>query len=179
MPFRMTMPQARADAAPLAVTMIVVALVAFLTAVVPREIDRVSTHEIRTAVANPNSQSSLVVNVPLVGDFGSPGPATIGTPGDSVWIGDFLTQGLPPIFDKPIVQITSGNLQIGKLGTLPATMRLEYVYGEGESGVTWVQGRAPGGTKGAYETDAADGTFPIEIGLSEESAKTLGVEVGT
>ena len=177
-PFGSIVRGARADAAPLVVGMIVVALVAFLTAVTPRLEERVAADEIRAAVEDPGARADVVAYVPLTEGFSVPRSLPRGTAEDSAWISGFLNNAMPPVFDTPVTTIVSGDFTVSPLTAPPTRVQLAYVDRQRSTGVEWVEGRAPAETDGAVDLAASGGGVPIEVGLSQDVAAALDVEVG-
>jgi len=167
--------QTRTDASPLAVASLVVALVAFVAAVVPRLTERVSNDEIRAALDDAGSRADVVVNAPLTEEFIVPRPLLNGTAGDTEWIGTLITGGLPKVFAPPVTTIVSRDLDVGSVEGRPGKLRLGYVAQPGSSGVTWVHGGPPGETPDVSKAIDQGLRFPVEVGLSEAVADVLGI----
>jgi len=177
-PFGSAVRQARSDSAPLSVAMIVIALVTFVTAIIPRAAERVATDEIRTAVADPSARADVVANVPLWEDWAVERPLLTGTAEDSYWVAQYLASGLPQVFSPPVTVIDSRQLRTDMLEDGPGYVRLVYVDADGPPDVVWIDGKSPEETEDAFDTAVAGLTFPVEVGLSEDVAEALDVEVG-
>jgi len=171
--------QARADAWPLSVGLVVVALVASLTAVVPRLATRVSSDEVATAVADAGPRADVVVSVPLTEGFDVPRPLWADTAGAARFESGQVAAGLPDVLAKPITTIVSNELDAGDIGGEPGRVRLAYVERDGGPGVTWVSGRAPKASASADDVASSDGqAYPIEVALSADVAAALEVTDG-
>jgi putative ABC transport system permease protein len=171
--------QARADAWPLSVGVVVVALVAFVTAVVPRLANQVSADEIHAAFADAGPRADVVVSIPLSESLDEPRPLWADTAGSATFDAGKLAAGLPDVFAAPVTSIISSELKAGVVDGRPGRLRFAFVNQEGASGVVWLSGRAPQATATMEDVASSYGkAFPVEVALSAAVAAALEVTDG-
>lgn len=177
LPWRTVARQSGADAAALAVGIVVVAVAAFLSAAVPLAAAETATTAVREAVAVPAQPVDVVVSVPL--PRGS--DPDIGAAATAATIGTLVEAGLPAelrsVLADPVTSIAGPELKAGFVAGREGLVRFSYVADAGGPTVSWVQGRPPGASGPA--SDLAGGTPPpVEVGLSQAGADVLGVRAG-
>jgi len=171
--------QARADAWPLSVGVVVVALVASLTAVVPRLATEVSTDEIATAVAGAGPRADVVVSIPFSEGYDIPRPLWADTASGAKYDAGQVAKGLPDVLATPITAIVSSELTTANVNGQPGRLRFAYVEREGGAGVVWVSGKAP--VASATLDDVASSgekAYPVQVALSADVAAALEVTDG-
>lgn len=172
----------RRDRWPLALTAAVLALTAFLAVVTPRLVDRTADDAVRTTVRDAGVLADTVVTQPFDDvRFGPQGPPR-GSAEETVALAEQLDDGLPPelapVLGPPVAAVVSPVLRTAvplprELG--PLGVRLAWSWAGGAPGVRWTSGAAPGPPA---DTPAGPAGVPVEIGLSEASAGTIGASVG-
>ncbi|MBX9247143.1 hypothetical protein ICW40_20330, partial [Actinotalea ferrariae] len=185
--------RARADAGPLVLAVVVVALTVVLTLVTPRLADRTADAAVRAAVAA--AQPDVVVTVPFVETDG-PRVLPTGTADEVADVAARLEAALPEelgaVLDPPLATVATRRLRLtlptGELGN--SALTLSWVWRGGPPEATWVDGRAPEvvdtGAVPAPEEGTEEGTGgdtdaqagPVEVALSEASADLLAAGPG-
>lgn len=180
--------QAWATRGPLALALVVVALVTFLASSAPRLLDRAATDEVRAAAGDEGSALAVTVR-----DGSDVRELRLGTADELSSTAQLLAGNLPgPVaaaVTEPVASLVGPELAAGSVGGVPVLLRFAYLadgrVGRGTydvtdpatGAVTWVAGGPPATT---IEPDAvpSDEPLPVEVGLSEQVAAALGVGVG-
>ncbi|GIG20623.1 hypothetical protein Cch01nite_13470 [Cellulomonas chitinilytica] len=166
--------RARADLWPLLVTVLVVALTVMLTDAVPRLLVARADTAVRTAVAQADPPTDLVVTSlygPGASDPTAGAADTTGGVDDAARrIEDALPPSLRPVLGPPVASATSIDLGFSTPG-LPTggVLWMTYLWAGQEPAVRWLDGVAPG-------RPGPDGA--VQLALSDDVARTLGVGAG-
>lgn len=173
--------RARADRWPLLVTTGVVALTAFLAAATPRLVAGTADAALNDAVSTAGDRAVVSVGVPFSED---PRQARTLEPDLAQWVAEVATQvdaalpvDLSAVLDPPVATVTSTQLPLtlGRSELGEGLLTFAYVWREGASGVTWVDGGPPSAV--AVQGDA-DTRWPVQVGLSQDDAERVGVHAG-
>ncbi|MCB2413130.1 hypothetical protein LGT39_09775 [Demequina sp. TTPB684] len=183
-PLASTLRQSRRDAGPLALVVIIIAVAVLLAGTVPRVVEAVATEEIRSAVSSETERSELTVSVPLQDAYGSEFALAPGTADAARTIATSIKQGLPTELDGvlagPVTSFVSSAMKAGRVGDVPAQMRLVYLEADDFAGVTWIQGGPPQASDVSTNEDEPILELPpVEIALSNTVANTLDAQVGS
>lgn len=179
---------AQADAGLLAVTTAVVALVALLACAVPRLLERAGTDEVRAAVGD--APSLVVATRP---DAQAPGTVQEGTADELAATAQLLRSRLPrelaTVVTGPTAALVGPALRAGSVDDAPLQVRFVFLAASSapddapldltspEAGaLTWVEGGPPAGPSEAEREQ--EGLLPVQVALSAEAARLLGVGVG-
>ena len=95
LPWRGVWRQARVDAAPLVVGLVVIAVASFLSAAVPQATAAVKTAEVRAAVSAPDARVDVVVAVPFSETGGERYEVSPGTADSSAWARGIVDDNMP------------------------------------------------------------------------------------
>jgi len=167
----------RADRWLLLLTVLVLALTCALAVTAPRLVARTADEAVRDAVRDVGEPADLVVTVPFPDSLAGAAYSAV----ESASIAEQLARALPPelarLVQPPVASVATRVLSLGlpvdeQRGQLG--LRLAWVWAGSEPAVTWVDGGAPGASP-RLPTDVLG---PVQVGLSEEGAATLGVGVG-
>ena len=177
--------RARADAWPLVLVVLVVALAVFVACVVPRLDERSADEAVAAAVEGAGGAAGITLVAPLdepaMDGRVRTDPATMtGELGPQV--ADFLPPELDAALADPVGTLLSTPFAIAsapaELGS--ASLRLGYVADPVAPEVVWIEGGPGTSARTAAEVDAAPpaAVWTVEAGLSEETARLLGVRTG-
>ncbi|MER7362719.1 FtsX-like permease family protein [Nonomuraea wenchangensis] len=174
--------RARADAGPLLLASVVVAVVTLLAGAVPPLLSATADAAVRDAVRRTGGD--LQVHSRMEDDDG-PGGSRVRHPRLAEDVDDFraratdeLGPGLRAALRPPVATVTSPTLKITD-GSVLRTFQLAYVARDGGPDVTWVAGGPPRPT--ASETAAVPygaPPWPVQVGLSEADAAALRLRPG-
>lgn len=183
LPWRGVWRQSRVDVAPLAVGLVVIAVAAFMSAVVPQAIASVATEEVQAAVSAPEVRVDVVVAVPISDSRGEGYYLAPSTASSAESAKGVVDNGMPPTLSKVLAPgvtvIETQELKAGEIAGRPGRARFIYVKSDDGPDVEWVAGRAPAATADATDELNADSEgLLIEVGVSEASAAVMGVHVG-
>lgn len=197
-----TLPRrALAQAGPLVLVAVLVALVVAPTSAVPRAVARVADTAVQAAVARAGTDADVVVTI--AGRF-TAGPrydpdAAQADLAAAESIGEGLTTLLGDVVRPPVATTASlpyAVAPVRPVDGVPGEMSVRLVWTHGDSAVDWVAGTAPAGwalpegidpdTVGpdGADPDGADpdaedpAPEPVQVGLSEAVAETLGAAPG-
>lgn len=178
--------RARADAWPLLLLVVVVALTVLVACVVPRLDGRSADAGLRRAVEAAGSPAGITVLSPLrEDDMGGRGLDSDAAT-ESSELGPQLAAVLPPELDAaladPVVTLLSTPFAVDSAPTAlgSTSFALGYAAGPPAPEVEWIEGGPATSTRTAAEVAAAPLTvvWTVEAGLSEETATLLGVRTG-
>ncbi|MFG1614588.1 FtsX-like permease family protein [Nonomuraea wenchangensis] len=174
--------RARADAGPLLLAAVVVAVVTLLAGAVPPLLSATADAAVRDAVRRTGGD--LQVHSRMEDDDG-PGGSRVRHPRLAEDVDDFraratdeLGPGLRAALRPPVATVTSPTLKITD-GSVLRTFQLAYVARDGGPDVTWIAGGPPRPT--ASETAAVPygaPPWPVQVGLSEADAAALRLRPG-
>ncbi|MGA4991488.1 FtsX-like permease family protein [Nonomuraea bangladeshensis] len=174
--------RARADAGPLLLAAVVVAVVTLLAGAVPPLLSATADAAVRDAVRRDGGD--LQVHSRMEGDDGPDG-SRVRHPRLAEDVDDFRTRatdelgpGLRAVLRPPVATVTSPTLKITD-GSVLRTFQLAYVARDGGPDVTWIAGGPPRPT--ASETAAVPygaPPWPVQVGLSEADAAALQLRPG-
>ncbi|MGW2149826.1 FtsX-like permease family protein [Nonomuraea bangladeshensis] len=174
--------RARADAGPLLLAAVVVAVVTLLAGAVPPLLSATADAAVRDAVRRDGGY--LQVHSRMEGDDGPDG-SRVRHPRLAEDVDDFRTRatdelgpGLRAVLRPPVATVTSPTLKITD-GSVLRTFQLAYVARDGGPEVTWIAGGPPRPT--ASETAAVPygaPPWPVQVGLSEADAAALQLRPG-
>ncbi|MEP7762575.1 FtsX-like permease family protein [Sanguibacter sp. 25GB23B1] len=177
--------RARADAWPLLLVGLVVALTVFVVCAVPRLEERSADDAVREAVENAGTAAGVTLVAPLLEDDWD-GRTLIDPARETGELGPQVERFLPPELDEalanPVGTLLSTPFAIAsapaELGS--ASLRLGYVADPDAPEVEWLEGGPAATTRTPTEVEAAPPTveWTVEVGLSEEAARLLGVHTG-
>ncbi|MDR7274596.1 FtsX-like permease family protein [Catenuloplanes atrovinosus] len=178
--------RARADAGPLALVAVVVAVAALLTGAVPPLVRATADAAVRDAVRRAGTEATIRVQAGWEPDDGPTGRVRqpeLSADVDSVR--RLTVAGLSPDVEElvkpPIASVISDSLTI-KGGTEPRTVQLVYLANTPEAGggpeVTWIAGAAPAATAEGVADVRYNEEWTVQAGLSESAAAALGVRPG-
>ena len=183
LPWRGIWRQTRMDAAPLSVGLVVIAVAAFLSAVVPQATATVKTDEVRAAVSAPDANVGVVVTVPMSGPQGAGYELAPNTADDAEWARGLVESGMPAglraVLTSPVTALVGPELKAGVIADRPGRARFIYVASDGGPAVEWISGRAPvaiGKSSDAYGPEGEP--LPIEVAVSESTATLMGLRPG-
>lgn len=152
-----------------------------LVVIAPRLATTASEEGVRAAVASSGQRSDVVAAISLddthynVGRVNPSMAQEVQSTADKLH--ERLDDSLAQVLVEPVVTVTSRTLALPIPEAPDATLRLLYVWSPSATGVEWVSGEAPG-------TDPVDINIkvgqspPIEVGMSEQVARTAGVSAG-
>jgi putative ABC transport system permease protein len=182
-----TLPRrARAQAGPLLLVVLLLALVTALASAGPRAVARVADDAVADALARTGAAADVVVTAAVgyeqTGQAADPEAAAHAVAAADA-LGTGLRDRLGDVLAPPVTLVTSGPLDLratsvpGAAPTTPTTgettVRLAWLHGE-DTGVTWTAGRAPAGDPGSAARPAT-----VQVGLASEVADGLGAGVGS
>ncbi|GAB2570090.1 hypothetical protein Aab01nite_06560 [Paractinoplanes abujensis] len=178
--------RARADAGPLALVALVVAVVVLLAGATPPLIRSTSDDATRDAVRRAADDAAVRIAAEWPDDYGPTG-GRLRAPGLAADIADLseraqdeLDESLRSALRPPVTSVSSISLAITD-GSVQRRLRLEYLRSAtGEPPVTWIAGRAPGAstTDETIEIPLNGDPWPVQVGLSETDATALNVKPG-
>ncbi|MGR6920054.1 FtsX-like permease family protein [[Actinomadura] parvosata] len=174
--------RARADAGPLLLAAVVVAVVTLLAGAVPPLVSATADAAVRDAVRS--SGGDLQVHARMEADDG-PGGSRARHPRLAEDVDDFRTRatdelgpGLRAVLRPPVATVISPTLKITD-GSVLRTFQLAYLARDGGPAVTWIAGGPPRPT--ASETAQVPygaPPWPVQVGLSEADAAALQLRPG-
>lgn len=176
--------RARADAGPLLLSAVVIAVVSVLAGAAPVLLRSTADEAVQRAVREAGNEADVQVQARWEYDDG-PSGGRIRNPRSAEALdvlrdrsieelGPLGAMLLPPIefVDSPYLKIVNA--------TEPRSFRLNYVSGVSGPAVTWVSGAAPKAATGQpdVETSWNGPPWPVQVGVSEITATRLGVKPG-
>ncbi|GIF04816.1 FtsX-like permease family protein [Actinoplanes siamensis] len=176
--------RARADAGPLLLSAVVVAVVTFLAGAVPVALGDTADEAVQAAVRQAGSDADVQVQARWEYDDGS-GGGRVRTARSAEALDDLRDRSLdelgplgevllPPVelVDSPYLKIVNG--------AEPRSFRIDYVAGGSGPAVTWVSGAAPQPSVARLDVEAPFNgpPWPVQVGVSEATAARLGVKAG-
>ncbi|WP_421733200.1 FtsX-like permease family protein [Cellulomonas sp.] len=181
--------QAWATRGPLALALVVVALVTFLASSAPRLLDRAATDEVRAAAGDEGSALAVTVR-----DGSDVRELRLGTADELSATAQLLAGNLPDevasAVTDPVASLVGPELAAGTVGGVPVLLRFAYLAADRGDGrgardvadpaadaVAWVSGGPPTTTIDPDDVTGGE-PLPVEVGLSEQVADALGVGVG-
>ncbi len=176
--------RARADAGPLLLSAVVVALVALLASTVPALLRAAADDAVRDAVVRSHGYADVTATAPWPGDYTANG--RIRSPRLAELLEAFRRQALTElgplheVLGPPVATTISPNLTVAAEGP-QRTFRLAYLSDGDGPRVTWIAGTEPGPAfpTAAEDVEAGkDVPWLVRIGLSEQVATILGVRPG-
>ncbi|MER6004895.1 FtsX-like permease family protein [Nonomuraea angiospora] len=175
--------RARADAGPLLLAAVVVAVVTLLAGAMPPTLSATADAAVRDAVRRTGGD--LQVHARMEGDDG-PNGSRVRHPRLAEDVDDFraratdeLGPGLRAALRPPVGTVTSPTLKITD-GSVLRTFQLAYVARDGGPDVTWIAGGPPRPTASATaEVPYGAPPWPVQVGLSEADAAALQLRPGS
>ncbi|MGW6504650.1 FtsX-like permease family protein [Nonomuraea angiospora] len=175
--------RARADAGPLLLAAVVVAVVTLLAGAMPPTLSATADAAVRDAVRRTGGD--LQVHARMEGDDG-PAGSRVRHPRLAEDVDDFraratdeLGPGLRAALRPPVATVTSPTLKITD-GSVLRTFQLAYVARDGGPDVTWIAGGPPRPTASATaEVPYGAPPWPVQVGLSEADAAALQLRPGS
>jgi putative ABC transport system permease protein len=176
--------RARADAGPLLLSAMVIAVVSVLAGTAPVLLRSTADEAVQRAVREAGDDADVQVQARWEYDDG-PSGGRIRNPRSAEALDDLRDRSmeklgplsamlLPPIefVDSPYLKIVNA--------TEPRSFRLNYVSGTSGPAVTWVSGAAPKAAteQPDVETPWHGPPWPVQVGVSEITATRLGVKPG-
>lgn len=178
--------RARADAWPLVLVVMVVALTVLVACVVPRLDARTSDAALHRAVEIAGASAAVTVSAPIQEEVMGGRGLTSDAAAQTGELGTQLAAFLPPELDgalaDPVSTLLSTPFAVegapAVLGN--ASLRLGYVADPLPPEVEWVEGGPATSTLTATTAAAGPpaGGWTVEVGLPEEAARLLGVRTG-
>ncbi|MFI5954812.1 FtsX-like permease family protein [Cryptosporangium sp. NPDC051539] len=177
--------RARADRGPLALVAGVVLIVTLLAAAVPPMLRTTADEAARDAIRRAGPDATVQVDARWPDDYGPTGGRVRDDDlaDDVDLIRKQALQALDPSLQKalepPVTTVTGTSLVVTD-GSIQRRFQLNYVQNvNGGPAVTWVSGRAPGGTaKGDPEVSYDAPPWEVQVGLSEAEAAQLKLGPG-
>ncbi|MEW9552336.1 FtsX-like permease family protein [Nonomuraea sp. NPDC050783] len=174
--------RARADAGPLLLAAVVVAVVTLLAGAMPPVLSATADAAVRDAVRR--TDGDLRVHARMEADDGPDG-SRVRHPRLAEDVDDFraraadeLGPGLRAVLRPPVATVVSPTLKITD-GSVLRTFQLAYVARDGGPEVTWVAGGPPRPTAAATaEVPFGAPPWPVQVGLSEADAAALRLRPG-
>ncbi|WP_087509188.1 FtsX-like permease family protein [Cellulomonas iranensis] len=178
--------RARADAGPLALTALVVAVAAFLAVVTPRLVAATGDDALPWAVRAAGHDADLTFARAIEEDAYQARALQVDLADESRDAATSLRGTLAPALADAVSTPVTSVATLPLLVVEPAVdvdapvLRTAFVDHAGTPAVTWVAGRAPGPTLTEREarTWQPGPPVPVEVGLSEAVAAALGVGAG-
>ncbi|WP_431919675.1 FtsX-like permease family protein [Nonomuraea jabiensis] len=175
--------RARADAGPLLLAAVVVAVATLLAGAMPPTLSATADAAVRDAVRRTGGD--LQVHARMEGDDG-PNGSRVRHPRLAEDVDDFraratdeLGPGLRAALRPPVGTVTSPTLKITD-GSVLRTFQLAYVARDGGPDVTWIAGGPPRPTASATaEVPYGAPPWPVQVGLSEADAAALQLRPGS
>ncbi|MFI1991684.1 FtsX-like permease family protein [Actinoplanes sp. NPDC020271] len=176
--------RARADAGPLLLSALVVAVVTILGGSVPVLLRSTADQAVQQAVRKAGDDADVQVQAHWEWDDG-PNGGRMRTPSSAAALDDLRDRSLgrlgalKSVLLPPIEYAESPYLKILN-GTEPRSLRLNYLAGPGGPAVTWISGTAPKATSDQADLEVPFNAppWPVQVGVSETSATQLGVKPG-
>ena len=178
--------RARADAGPLLLVALVVAVVALLVGATPPVLRSTSDQATRDAVRRAADDAAVRVEAEWPDDYGPTG-GRLRAPrlaDDIAGLNSLAANDLDPALRSalrpPVATVSSISMAVTD-GSVQRRLQLEYLRTEsGGPEVTWIAGRAPGpSTRDQFAEIPLNGApWPMQIGLSEADAAVLGARPG-
>ncbi|GAA2906500.1 hypothetical protein Acy02nite_74940 [Actinoplanes cyaneus] len=176
--------RARADAGPLLLSALVVVVVTILGGSVPVLLRTTADKAVQEAVRQSGDDADVQVQARWEWDDGPDG-GRLRTPDSAGALHDLRDRSLDKlgalrsVLLPPVEYTESPYLKILD-GTEPRSFRMNYLAGPSGPAVTWVSGTAPKATSDEPDLEVPFNAppWPVQVGLSETSAKTLGVGPG-
>ncbi|MFB9474123.1 FtsX-like permease family protein [Nonomuraea salmonea] len=174
--------RARADAGPLLLAALVVAVVTVLAAAIPPLLSATADAAVRDAVRRDGGDLQVHSRME---DDGGPSASRIRHPRLAESVDDFrarateeLGPGLRAAVHPPVATVISPTLKITD-GSVLRTFQLAYLSREGGPAVTWITGGPPEPT-GSETASVPYGAppWPVQVGLSEADAAALQLRPG-
>ncbi len=179
--------RAWADRGPLLLTALVVALATLLASAVPLRMRTTADDAVSDAVARAGNEANIVVTAPferdgdLSGTRVRPGRSVEIVNDSAVRVRALLPPGLAATMHPPVAAVTSATLGVSGHGP-GRTFQLAYVAGGRGTPVVWTDGGPPNATVPASKATTAvrldAQPWPVQVGLSQQTASELGVVVG-
>ncbi|WP_223148421.1 hypothetical protein, partial [Actinotalea sp. JY-7885] len=170
----------RSDVRPLALVAVALVLTLLLADAAPRLLTRVADETVRTAVAGA-ATAGLTVSARLPERAVETGrdPSTgEQLPDLAAQIADALPAELVAVLGPPVATVSTAELHAALPGGGEALMRMAYTWRDGEPGVEWVEGVAPGSSRGGDLSAGGPEAWPVEVGLAAPVAELLGARAG-
>ena len=106
-----------------------------------------------------------------------------GTADSSAWargvVDDNMPATLRSVLAPSVTAIVGPELKAGVIAQRPGRARFIYVASDAGPAIEWVSGRAPGKTGKPEDLyRAPSGVLPVEVAVSEQTAKAMGVHAG-
>ncbi|WIM99444.1 ABC transporter permease [Actinoplanes oblitus] len=176
--------RARADAGPLLLSALVVAVVSMLAGAVPVLLRSTADQAVRAAVRSAADQSDVRVEARWEADDGVDGGRTR-DPQAAAELADLADRALGelgPLHDvlrPPVGYTASPTLKVTD-GSVLRTFQLNYLHNASGPAVTWISGRAPAATPRQADVEVPwnGPPWPVQVGLSETDAAALGADAG-
>ncbi|MEV4569796.1 ABC transporter permease [Nonomuraea sp. NPDC049419] len=174
--------RARADAGPLLLAALVVAVVTLLAAAIPPLLSATADAAVRDAVRRDGGDLRVHARME---DDGGPRASRLRHPRLAESVDDFraratdeLGPGLRAALHPPVATVISPTLKITD-GSVLRTFQLAYLAREGGPAVTWIAGGPPEPT-GSETASVPYGAppWPVQVGLSEADAAALQLRPG-
>lgn len=175
------------DKGPLLLAGVVVALATLLASAVPQTMVKTADDAVNDSVARAGLDASIVVNSPFEREEGLNGlrsrPArTVEIVDDSATVAQSrMDPGLAAVLRPPVAAVTSAPLTVSGHGP-GRSFQLTYIAGREGTGVVWTAGGPPKSSvpeaESARVVRTSSMTWPVQIGLSEETAAELGLGPG-
>lgn len=172
--------RARADAGPLLLSALVVALVSLLAGAVPGLMERTADAAVRDAVSRAGDSAKITVGARWEPDETQTGRLRAPRLADDVddlrtRALDELGSELQTVLRPPVAAVTSPSLKVTD-GSVLRTFRMAYLSGGAGPKVEWVAGAAPAPTTdGAAEIEWFGPPWRVQVGVSEAAADLFGV----
>lgn len=166
----------------------VVAVATLLAAGIPVAMHSTSDRAVADSVSRAGDAANIVVEAPLPTEDLEASGARIRDDGSADLVDQALAEArngldrtLGAVMDPPVATVTSVDLTLTDNGPNRA-LRLAYLTGGTGARVTWTAGRPPQSsvTEAEVATAARSGPapWPVQVGLSEQTAAVLGVRPG-
>ncbi|GIG41218.1 FtsX-like permease family protein [Cellulomonas phragmiteti] len=178
--------RARADRWPLVLTTLVVALAAFLATATPRLVAATGDASLRYAVRAAGPAADVTLRRAFDADPGGQRTLHVDLAARTREATQLVHASLAPALDAVLAEPVTTVATLPLLVVGPGTdldrpvLRTAFVDRAGAPAVTWVRGRPAGATLSPQEARAwpVGAPVPVEVGLSQDVAAALGVDVG-
>ncbi|WP_454048619.1 FtsX-like permease family protein [Cellulomonas sp. Marseille-Q8402] len=170
-----------AQAGPLVLVAVLVALVVALASAVPRAVARVADDAVHAAVERAGTDADVVVTTRsgfVLSESGhDPDPAAgVVAAADDVAAG--LRTRLGDVLRPYAAATTTPPLELAVDTPTPGETTVRLVWTHDGDQVEWTSGAEPGGPSFDVATDRDPEPEPVQVGLSEEVARSLGAATG-